>query len=359
MDPLSDEILASVAEQTADSVLVTDRDGVIEYVNPSFESLTGYAKNEVVGQKPSLLKSGLHDQEFYGLLWKTILAGKCYKDVLINRKKNGDFYYTEKTITPIRENGEVTHFVSTDRDVTEVRKKQEELERYAKELERSNNDLQQFAYFASHDLQEPVRTVVSFLQLLKMKLGEIPPEAEELLQHAIDGGKRMQEMINALLNFSRAGRKTEFVDVSLEQVLAEVVSDLDLNLRENHASVTHDPLPHVTGNRVQLAQVLQNLIANAVKYRSDAAPRIHVGVDSSPRDWIISVSDNGIGIEPQNLEKVFELFSRFSTEKHRAGSGIGLAFCHRVVTRHGGKIWVESTPGAGSTFFFSLPRKKE
>lgn len=354
---VSTEILSSISEQTADSVLVTDREGVIRYVNSSFERLTGYSREEILGKTPAILKSGVHPKEFYERLWKTVVSGASFKDVMINKKKDGSLYYTEKTITPIRIHNFITHFVSTDRDITEFVLAQQELKKYAADLARSNKDLEQFAYFASHDLQEPVRTVVSFLQLIKLKLGKLEPEIEEYLNFAVDGGKRMQELISGLLTYSRAGQKVHFVPVDMNQVLETILKSLAAVIEESHVSLACDPLPTVMGDEMQLSQVLQNLICNAIKYRSASPPTVHIAASMQNGDWVFAVKDNGVGIDSEHHERIFNLFARVSTEAHRAGSGIGLALCQRIIQNHGGRIWVKSERGKGTTVFFTIPKR--
>lgn len=353
---ISNEILASVSKQTADSVLITDRDGIIQYVNPSFENLTGFSREEILGKTPAVLKSGAHTRDFYERLWRTILHGAAFKDVLINKKKDGTLYYTEKTITPIRTGSVITHFVSTDRDITEVTLTQQALKKKVEELARSNRDLEKFAYFASHDLQEPVRTVVSFLQLLKKKLGVLDPDAEEYLNFAVEGGKRMQDLILSLLSFSRAGQKVIFRTVDLNQTMEEVWISLSKVIEENHAQVMWDLLPKVKGDKTQLSQVLQNLVCNAIKYRSDKPPVVHIAASSQNGNWIFAVKDNGMGIDPEHHEKIFGLFTRLCSNSQQTGSGIGLALCQRVINNHGGSIWVKSELGRGTTIFFTIPK---
>jgi PAS domain S-box-containing protein len=224
-------------------------------------------------------------------------------------------------------------------------------------LKRSNAELEQFAYIASHDLQEPLRMVSSYMQLIaKRYQGKLDSDADEFIAYAVDGAGRMKSMINDLLTFSRLGtRGKPFQPVDTEAVLNAALENLKLAVEDSHAAVTHDPLPSVLADESQVAQLFQNLIGNALKFHGDEPPRIHVSARKTPQFWEFSVRDNGIGIDPQFFERVFLIFQRLSTRAEHAGSGIGLAICKKIVERHGGRIWIESKPGEGTTFFFTLP----
>jgi len=243
-------------------------------------------------------------------------------------------------------------------DVTERRKAEEE-------IRRSNEELERFAYVASHDLQEPLRMVSSYTQLLaKRYAGKLDRDAEEFIAYAVDGAKRMHQLINDLLQYSRVGtRGRELRPTDAEKVLEMVLRDLRVAIEESGAQVTHDPLPTVLADRTQLRQLLQNLIGNAIKYRGERPPRIHVsarpGENGRQGQWVFSVRDNGIGIDPAHFDRIFQIFQRLHSRGEYSGTGIGLAVCKKIVERHGGRIWVESQPGKGSEFFFTLPAVAE
>lgn len=238
---------------------------------------------------------------------------------------------------------------------------QDDLERKVKqrtaELARSNRDLEQFAYIASHDLQEPLRTVKSFTQLLARRYqGNLDADADKYIGFAVDGADRMQALIQDLLTYSRVGRAdTDFVPADLNGVLTTVLQDQAAAVKESSAVVTHDTLPNVRVNARLIGMVLQNLIANAIKFRGSEVPRVHVGAARGHGEWVISVRDNGIGIEVRHFDRLFQVFQRLHTRREYPGTGIGLAVCRKIVERHGGRIWVESEPGKGSIFRFSLP----
>jgi PAS domain S-box-containing protein len=243
------------------------------------------------------------------------------------------------------------------RDITERKMAEETLKLKLEELTRSNAELEQFAYVSSHDLQEPLRMIVSYLQLLQRRYhGKLDERADKYIYFAVDGASRMQILINDLLEFSRvATGAKEPEPTDSEFVLDQVLSDLELFIKENKAKVFHEPLPEVIADNTQLAQVFQNLIVNGIKFRGEEAPKIYISAERKVKEWAFSVQDNGIGIDPQYSEKIFEVFKRLHKKEEYPGTGIGLAICKKIVERHGGHIWVESELGIGSTFYFTLP----
>jgi signal transduction histidine kinase len=225
------------------------------------------------------------------------------------------------------------------------------------QLQRANEDLRQFAYVASHDLQEPLRMVTTYLQLLTQRYhDQLDADAQEFIGYAVEGAQRMQALIVDLLAYARVEtRGAEWTETDGEAVLEEVLSDLRFAVAQSDAVVTHDPLPTVRVVPGQLRQVFANLLNNAVKFRGSEPPRIHVAAQRHGTEWVFSVRDNGIGLDPKQAERIFQLFQRLHTRQEYPGTGIGLAICKRIVERQGGRIWVESTPGQGATFFFTLP----
>jgi len=231
------------------------------------------------------------------------------------------------------------------------------LAQQAAELARSNTELEQFAYVASHDLQEPLRMITGYTNLLaKRYKDKLDKDANEFISFAVDGAKRMHCLINDLLTYSRVGtRPKEFTPVHCETVLAKTLLGLHVALQECGATVTHEPLPTLMGDETQLGQLFQNLVGNGIKYRNSKRPEVYISCRRDSGNWLFAVKDNGIGIDPQYAERIFLIFQRLHTREEYAGTGIGLAVCKKIVERHSGRIWVESELGKGATFFFTLP----
>ncbi|HEU5317432.1 MAG TPA: ATP-binding protein [Chloroflexota bacterium] len=236
---------------------------------------------------------------------------------------------------------------------------EQRLGQQAIELNRSNRDLEEFAYVASHDLQEPLRMVVSYLQLIERRYkGKLDSDADEFIAFAVDGAKRMQALINDLLAYSRVGHAAQNVTrVDTNAVVDQAIASLERAAQDAGAAVTRDDLPTVWGDASQLAHVFQNLIANAIKFRGEAPPTVHVSARAADDPSIVqlTVADNGIGLDPQYQDRIFKLFQRLHNRSAYTGTGIGLAVCKKIVEGHGGRIWVQSSPGQGATFCFTLP----
>jgi PAS domain S-box-containing protein len=243
-------------------------------------------------------------------------------------------------------------------DITIRRKAEQELERTLSELERSNRELELFAYAVSHDLREPLRTISSYLGLVKKRYKDrLDATGDEFIHFAVDGAERLDRMILDLLQYSRVQREEiDFQPVHLFDVWLDVLENISALIEQNDARITTDPLPVVHGSRSHLVRLFQNLLVNAVTYRDERRPEIHIGAVPWRETWRISINDNGIGIKPEHRERIFQIFQRLHTQSEYPGTGIGLAICKKIVERHGGRIWVESEPGKGSTFYFTLPK---
>jgi PAS domain S-box-containing protein len=318
-------------------------------INKSFENIMGLTKEVVLGNTIKNLFPQV-DPIYMESVAKTVSTGQpqiieWYSRVL-------DKYLDTRIYIP-----KIGYVGVIYRDITERRKAEETLKSKLEELARSNDELEQFAYVSSHDLQEPLRMISSYLQLLQRRYqGKIDEKADKYIYYAVDGAARMQTLINDLLEFSRVTtRAGELEPTDSELVLNQVQSNLDLYIKENKATVSHDPLPEVIADSTQMAQVFQNLIANGIKFHGEEAPRIHISAEKKASEWQFSVKDNGIGIDPQYSERIFEVFKRLHNKEEYPGTGIGLAVCKKIVERNGGHIWVESEHGKGSTFYFTLP----
>lgn len=347
-------------EAAPDAIVISDAAGHIVLVNSQTERLFGYARDEMVGQKIEILlpeqirawhagqraayPRGRHNRPMEGI------------EELYGRRKDGSEFPAEISLSPLDlDDGEF--ITSIIRDITERKTFEQQLKQQAEDLARSNADLQQFAYVASHDLQEPLRMVASYTQLLARRYkGKLDPDADEFVNFAVTGAIRMQELIQDLLAYSRVGtRGRRLAPTNCQVVVDNVIRDLQAAIVEAEAVVSHAELPVVVADATQLNQVFQNLIANAIKFRGAEPPRVHVSAEPDGDFWRIAVRDNGIGIDPQYAERIFVIFQRLHAAHEYPGTGIGLAICKKIVERHGGRIWFESQPDEGSTFFFTLP----
>ena len=332
------------------------------YCNAAFEKITGYAAEEVLGQNCRFLQGTDHQQPGLDAIRQAIRQGTEAKAELRNYRKDGNLFWNELYIAPVRDpQGELTHFVGIQTDITQRKHQEIELANTTRELAQSNAELQQFAYVASHDLQEPLRMVASYTQLLgKRYRGKLDQDADEFIGYAVDGATRMQRLIRDLLEYSRVGAERQsFEETDCELVFQQAMQNLSTSIREHHAEVTHDPLPIVQASPTHLTQIFQNLIGNALKFQGDAPARIHVGTRALPDGWEFSIRDNGVGIPADQLDRIFSIFQRLHGQREYPGTGIGLAICKRIVEKYGGNIRVESEPGKGSTFYFTLTTPRE
>jgi len=345
----------SLIEASLDPLVTIGPDGKITDVNEATELITGYSRDELIGTDftnyftdPEKAREGYQEVFREGLVFDYALEIQHRNGRMTPVLYNASVYKDES--------GEVIGVFAAARDITERKKAEEILKLKLEELARSNAKLEQFAYVSSHDLQEPLRMITSYLQLLQRRYqGNLDDKADKYIHFAVDGAFRMQNLINDLLEFSRVttrGREPE--PTNCEFVLNQVLSNLEIFIEENEVTVSHGSLPDVMADYTQIVQVFQNLIINGIKFHSEEAPIIHISANKSASEWVFSVQDNGIGIDPQYSEKIFEVFKRLHKKEEYPGTGIGLAICKKIVERHGGRIWVESELGKGSTFYFTL-----
>lgn len=331
------------------------------YFSPRWKSMLGYSEDEI-GDDPDEWVRRIHPDD-RPMCLETVRAyqsGEIPQYEVEHRLlgKDGSYRWILARATVVRDTeGRPYRMVGSHIDITDRKTAEERLKSMAEALKQSNRDLEQFAYTASHDLQEPLRMMSSYLQLLRQQYREqLPPHAQTLIDLSLESGRRMQQLTNDLLAYSRVQtRPIDFQPVDLGEVFDEAVENLQLAIAENGATVTRDELPAVLGDHSQLVQLLQNLIGNGIKFHREEPPRVHVSAERSGDFWTLSVGDNGIGIESEYAETVFEVFQRLHTSDAYPGTGIGLAVCKRIVQRHGGRIWFESEVGKGTTFFFTLP----
>lgn len=343
---------------TAPGMVWTARpDGTIYYANRQWFMFCGLTQEENTQAWPQLV---LHpdDRERCLAQWTRALRdGTDYESEARNRRHDGEYRWLLTRAVPVRDaQGRIMAWYGTTTDIHGRKQNEEEREHLLAELQRINAELQQFSYAVSHDLNEPLRTISNFLQLFMRRSQEKLDVADkEYLTFAVDGAQRMRQMLADLLAYTRVDGPTgTFTVVDSEALLTRVLSELQVAIADAKADVTHDPLPTVLGDATRLGQVLQNLIGNALKFRGVAALRIHVSAQRDSQHWRFAVRDNGIGIDPQQTGRLFKVFQRLHTHSEYPGTGIGLAICKKIVERHGGRIWVESQPGEGSIFYFTV-----
>ena len=334
--------------------------GEIVLLNVQAEKQFGYRRDELVGQKvKNIIPEGFAERLIADALRSAedALAQQIGTGIeLTGRRKNGSDFPIEIMLSPL-ESAEGILVTAAIRDITKRKKAEAHLLQKVEELNRSNEELGQFAYIASHDLQEPLRMVASYTQLLSRRYkGKLDSDADEFISFAVDGASRMQRLIRDLLAYSRVGTiEMDLLDTSSEEALQQALINLRGAIEEKGALVTHDPLPTVLADETQLIQLFQNLVGNAIKYENPGVPRVHISAaKNGGKKWMFSVKDNGLGIDPQYFEKIFGMFQRLHKREEFAGTGIGLAICRKIVERHGGSISVESQPGQGSIFRFVL-----
>jgi PAS domain S-box-containing protein len=350
--------LRLVVETAPSGMIVVDGQGRVTLVNREAERQFGYERGELVGRPvetlvPASARGGHETHRSRFMAAPEARAMGAGRDLYALRKDGSEFP-VEIGLTPMT-TPEGTFVVTTVIDITERKRTADELSAQRQDLLRSNADLEQFAYVASHDLQEPLRAMAGYLQILQRRYrGQLNEYADEIIGHAVDGAVRMQTLLHGVLSFSRVGRKGTLTTFSVDEVVDRALQDLDLPIRENSAIVTRDPLPNISGNPTELSLLFQNLLANAIKYRGEKPPRVHISAKRDTDSWIIAVKDNGIGIDPQFFDRIFVIFQRLHTPEEYPGTGLGLAICKKIVERHGGRIWIESSSGQGATFFFSL-----
>lgn len=349
-------LFAQVFESNLEAVLIADNIGNILHANKTVTAITGYTPEELIGQSIQSLHSA-QSAELCTQIWEVASDGGQWQGEVWQQQKNGDEYPAWMNISPVKDNdGKVTHFITELSNITAFKQTQDALAKRTEELAHSNRELEQFAYVASHDLQEPLRMVASYTQLLARRYKDkLDDDANEFIGYAVDGATRMQALIVDMLALSRIGTHGKPIEpcettVALDRALA----NLRLAITESGATITHDVMPHLKADISQLTQLFQNLIGNALKFRGDVAPTVHIGAEQKEGTWHFSVRDNGIGIKPEFFDRIFVIFQRLHGKQEYPGTGIGLSVCKKIVERHGGNIWIESEPDKGTTFHFTL-----
>ncbi len=355
----SEKKYRSLFDHSKDGVFITSREGELIEANKSLVDMFGYTAEEMIGMDVRQLYSDSSERDKFRDTIEGARSVNGYEASFC--RKEGTLIHCVLTAqVRLSEDGSVVGYQGIVRDVTDQKRAEEALRNQSKELERSNLDLEQFAYIASHDLQEPLRNVATCLQMLERDYkNKLDPNADQYIQYAVESAVQMKALILDLLAYSRVatrGKPPEKTDC--EQIFERALKNLSCAITETGAVITHDALPTISADDTQLLQVFQNLIQNAIKFRKDEPPQIHVSALKSKKEWIFFVKDNGIGIESHQLDRIFQIFHRLHKRSDYNGTGIGLAIAKKVVERHGGRIWAESELGSGTTFHFTIPDKE-
>ncbi|OGI08936.1 MAG: hypothetical protein A3F80_03925 [Candidatus Melainabacteria bacterium RIFCSPLOWO2_12_FULL_35_11] len=349
-----------LAEAALNAMLVVNKEGTITLANPTAEVLFGYKKGELTGQKievlvPECFRAAHVEQRdsfFADPKIRSLGAGRD----LFGCKKDGTEVPIEIGLNPIKTAEEIFVLASVI-DITERKKIEQKLKDSAKEIAFLNGQLEQYAYITSHDLKEPLRAMYSYAALLEKKYKEkLDKNADDYINFIVGGAKRMESLINDLLEYTHIGSKRKpLTKTDCNKLLETVLKNLKVVISENNAKVACDSLPEIFTDENQISVLFQNLIVNAIKFTKHGSPEINISCKQEGSDWLFAIKDNGIGIPKEQKERIFQIFQRLHTKEEYEGTGIGLAICKKIVDLHGGKIWVESEEGKGSTFYFTLP----
>ncbi|HEY3328138.1 MAG TPA: ATP-binding protein [Novimethylophilus sp.] len=350
-------LLSQAFESNIEAVFIADMKGKVLHANRTVIEICGFLPEELAGKPWQHLFADQQSEALAAIRQTVANGGRWQGEAWLCHKSGKEFPAWINVSSVKDDNDAVTHFIVEFSDITAFKRTQQELAERTEELAHSNRELEQFAYVASHDLQEPLRMVASYTQLLARRYKDkLDADANEFIHFAVDGATRMQALIIDLLTLSRVGTHGKPIELCESGVaLDRAIANLRLAAEESGAVVTRDPMPKLTADISQLTQLFQNLIGNAIKFRGETSPVVHVGAEKRDGEWLLSVRDNGIGIAPEFFERIFVIFQRLHGKHEYPGTGIGLSVCKKIVERHGGKIWIESEPGKGTVFYFTLP----
>ena|GEM_PF-739354 len=385
----SEEMMRLILDMSLDGICRFNyRTGLFDYLSPAVASILGYSVEELINMDVASVHAMVHPDDLPAMLASIKRLEETGEDTAEYRQKhqNGNYIWLANHMSIRKDDkGNPCYRYGSIRDITERKKagkhtqklldeknqlteelstkndeliqKQDELNDLIKKLGISNQELEQFAYVASHDLREPLRMITSFLQLLELRYkDQLDGDANEFIGFAVDGAKRLDTMIIDLLEYSRlANKEMSYTDVNIENVIEKVIGNLSFLIEENSAQITYDSVPIVRADEDQMVRLIQNLIENAIKYRREETPQIYISAEKQNGNFVFSVKDNGIGIDPQYLDRIFTIFKRLHTHEEYEGTGIGLTIAQRIVHQHGGEIWAESESDKGSTFHFTIP----
>ena len=358
----SEEQLRLLVEGVSDyAIFMLNIEGEVETWNSGAERITGYTGDEIIGKHFSIFyPTNELAENIPNHSLKLSVINEKFESESSFLKKDKSKFWASININSLKDDiDNLVGYSIVVQDITSSKKAREELQTYASKLEESNSELKQFAYVASHDLQEPLRMVGSYLGLLERRYKDkLDQDANDFIFYAVDGAKRMQVLINDLLSYSRVSTKAKpFESANTEHIVKGALKNLEILIEESGAEVDYKNLPEeIVVDSTQVGQLIQNLVSNAIKFCKDRKPKVEIGVEDREGEWLFSVRDNGIGIDPEYYERIFIIFQRLHGKGDYPGTGIGLSICKKIVERHGGKIWVESEQGEGSTFFFTISK---
>lgn len=355
----SEKKYRTLIDNLSDTVVETDADGNFTFVSPQVTDTFGFKPEELVGKNSFDFIHPDDQGKVFEAMEQILQDSKILSFEYRIQHKDGHFINVSSSGKLVEE-GDNFKLVSVISDITERKKVEEELMDAMNKLKRTNLELEQFNKVAYHDLQEPLRTVSSYVQFLEHRYkGKLDDDVDVFLGYIIEGTKRMHRLINDLLSYSSVGTSGKsFKPTDSSKIIENVISSLQPTIEEKDAMITYDPLPLVEADNSQLFQLSKNLLSNAIKFHGDEPPRVHVSAEQMGNEWMFSVHDNGIGIDPEFADRIFTIFQRLHSTSEYSGTGIGLAICKKIVENHGGRIWVESEPGKGSTFYFTIPKKR-
>ncbi|MGE5438733.1 MAG: sensor histidine kinase [Bacteroidota bacterium] len=363
------ERFRQMADSLPQMVWSTGPGGNTDYVNQRFKDYTGLPEEECFGRKWALIVHPADRQLAEDAWVKALKQGSVFEAAYRLHRWDGEYRWHLNIGMAYKDyRGNVTKWFGSSTDIHErimaedqLKLNEDKLVRILEDLKRSNRDLEQFAYIASHDLQEPVRMVYSFTQLLVRDFRErLDVKGSQYIDFIFEGASRMRMLINDLLEYARlTNNDRPFSAIDCQEALEGAIKNLQVSIEESGAVITHDTLPVITGDGVQIMQLFQNLLSNSIKFRGENIPEIHICADNRKDDWLFNVKDNGIGMDPSFSDKIFVIFQRLHGREKYPGTGIGLSICKKIVERHQGRIWVESKPNEGATFYFSIPKKIE
>jgi PAS domain S-box-containing protein len=360
----SEEKIRAISNSAQDAIITIDNEGNITYWNKAAKNIFHYSLEEVIGKNLHfLLAPKKYHNDFSKGMEKFKASGEgnaIGKTLELSAlRRNGEEFPIEISLSAVKIKDK-WNAIGIIRDISGRKQIEKTLNQRTEALEKSNKELEEFAYIASHDLQEPLRMISSYVQLLQRRYKDkLDQDANDFIEYSVEGSIRMKALINDLLTYSRVGTKgKEFAPTDINVVLKKVLQNLQISIEENNANITIGPMPTILCDDIQMIQLFQNLIGNAIKFKGETPPIVSIRYNEENNDFIFSISDNGIGIEKEYYDRIFMIFQRLHTRDQYSGTGIGLAVCKKIVERHGGRIWLISKIGEGTTFYFSIPKKE-